>query len=121
MPDSIKLDRPCPIDYVDALHRIGGDTSFLMELLNIYFQEYAEKKRLLEEAIAREDFTQVRELGHSLKGSSANLSLGPLQKVAFSLEIAGQERKLQLVKDAVHCLETEIQSLRDFLRENPVG
>jgi HPt (histidine-containing phosphotransfer) domain-containing protein len=121
MPDSANLDKFRPIDFCDVLDRIGGDTSFLKELLNIYFQEYVEKKRLLEGAIAREDFTQVCELGHSLKGASANLSLIRLQRVAITLETAGRERQLQLAQEAARSLEKEIQTLKVFLEGNPPG
>jgi len=121
MPDSADMDKLRPIDFCDVLDRIGGDTSFLKELLSIYFQEYTEKKRLLEEAIAREDFTQVCELGHSLKGASANLSLTRLQRVAITLETAGRERQLQLAQEAVRSLATEIQTLKIFLEANPPG
>jgi HPt (histidine-containing phosphotransfer) domain-containing protein len=121
MPDSVNLDQLHPIDFGDALDRIGGDTSFLRELLNIYFQEYAEKKSLLEEAIARHDYVQVCELGHSLKGASANLSLIRLQRVAFSLETAGRERQIHLIEAAARSLETEIQTLKAYLERNPLG
>jgi HPt (histidine-containing phosphotransfer) domain-containing protein len=120
MPDSVNLDNLRPIDFGDVLDRIGGDASFLMELLAIYFQEYAEKKRLLEEAIARRDYIQVCELGHSLKGASANLSLTRLQRVAFSLERAGREKQIQLAKEAALSLESEIQTLKVFLERNPL-
>lgn len=120
MPDSIHLNKLHPIDFGEVLDRIGGDTSFLLELLNIYFQEYAEKKRLLEEAIAGQDYIRICELGHSLKGASANLSLTRLQRVAYSLETAGREKQLQLAKEAARSLESEIQTLKVFLERNPL-
>ncbi len=121
MSESANFDKLRPIDFCEVLDRIGGDTSFLNELLDIYFQEYAEKKRLLEEAVAREDFKQVCELAHSLKGASANLGLARLRRVAFSLETAGRERQIQLAQGAVRSLEMEIQTLKDFLEGNPPG
>jgi len=120
MSNSINLDQLPPMDFSDALDRIGGDIPFLLELLNIYFQEYAEKKRQLEEAIARHEYVQVCELGHSLKGASANLSLSRLQRVAFSLETAGREKKIQLIQEAALSLETEIQTLKTYLEKNPL-
>jgi HPt (histidine-containing phosphotransfer) domain-containing protein len=121
MSDSVNLDKLQPIDFCEVLDRIGGDTAFLKDLLNIYFQEYAEKKRLLEEAVAREDFKQVSELGHSLKGASANLGLARLQRVAFSLETAGRERQIQLAREAVRSFDVEVQTLKVFLEGNPPG
>jgi two-component system sensor histidine kinase BarA len=120
MPDPINSEPLQPIDFGEVLNRIGGDTSFLSELLTIYFQEYDEKKRLLEEAVARQDHQQVSELGHSLKGASANLGLARLQRVALSLEMAGKEKKLQPAKQAILSLEVEIRMLKAFLAENPL-
>jgi len=120
MSHSVNLDQLPPIDFADALNRIGGDTSFLSELLTLYFEEYAEKKRHLEEAIARHEYVRVSELGHSLKGASANLSLSRLRRVAFSLETAGREKKIQLVKEAALSLETEVQALKSYLEQHPL-
>ena len=121
MSESTNLNKLRPIDFCDVLDRIGGDTAFLKELLNIYFQEYTEKKRLLEEAITQENFKKVYELGHSLKGASANLSLSRLQRVAFALETAGRERHLQLAHEAARSFDTEVQTLKAFLEGNPPG
>jgi HPt (histidine-containing phosphotransfer) domain-containing protein len=118
MSDSINLNKLHPIDFGEVLNRIGGDTSFLKELLDIYFSEYAEKRRLLNEAITRQDFTEVGNIGHSLKGASANLSLTRLLKVALLIESAGREKKLQSAQDAACILELEIQTLKDFLARN---
>jgi HPt (histidine-containing phosphotransfer) domain-containing protein len=121
MPDSTDLDSLHPIDYCEVLDRIGGDIAFLEELLDIYFREYEEKRQLLEVAISRADFTRVGELGHSLKGASANLGLTRLRVIAFSLETAGQKRRIDLALDAVRSLDAEVQKLKLFLAGNPPG
>jgi HPt (histidine-containing phosphotransfer) domain-containing protein len=110
---------PRTIDYPEVLERIGGDTAFLQELLNIYFTEFAEKQTLIKEAIGQSNFTMIKELGHSLKGSSANLSLVSLRQASFDLETAGREKKLEAAVIALRSLETEFQRLKDFLEKNP--
>ncbi len=75
-----------PIDYPSVLERIGGDLSFLEELLNLYFEDFSEKYEQLHKAIEQKNFDLIRELGHSLRGSSANLSLIFLQETSFHLE-----------------------------------
>jgi HPt (histidine-containing phosphotransfer) domain-containing protein len=121
MPDSTELEGLHPIDYCEVLDRIGGDIAFLKELLDIYFQEYAEKRRLLEEAISREDFARVGELGHSLRGSSANLGLTRLRRIALALETAGRKKQIHLALDAARSLDAEVQNLKLFLEGNPPG
>lgn len=61
----------------------------------------------------------IQELGHSLKGASANLGLALLKKASFSLEVAGREKKIDQAQSALHLLETEIHRLRNYLHESP--
>ncbi len=119
MPDHINPCQNLPIDYTEVLERIGGDRGFLEELLKIYIEECDEKIRVLKEAAAHQDFSLIQQLGHSLKGSSANLSLPSLQKVSFSLEVAGKEKSIELVMSALAALESEFDKLKDYLRQNP--
>ncbi len=104
-----------PIDYSSSLERVGGDKSFLMELLNLYLNEFSKKHTQLQEAIHQNKFDLILELGHSLKGSSANLSLIFLQDASFQMEIAGKERDIEKAKKALSLLEQECKRLKDFL------
>ncbi|MEW5900747.1 MAG: Hpt domain-containing protein [Acidobacteriota bacterium] len=108
-----------PIDYTEVLERIGGDLSFLEELLKLYFEEYTEKRKRLQEAIERQDFAEIQELGHGLKGASANLSLSLLQQAALAMEMAGRERRAANAQQAFEALEREYARLRQFLAANP--
>jgi len=119
MNDSNHASNNLPIDYAEGLERIGGDVDFLGELLKIYFEEFAEKLKLIQEAVERSDFISIRELGHSLKGASANLSLVSLRKASLFLETAGREERLNNAQTASRRLDTEMQRLKDYLENNP--
>jgi HPt (histidine-containing phosphotransfer) domain-containing protein len=119
MTDSNHGRNNLPIDYAEVLERIGGDVDFLGELLKIYFEEFAEKRRLIQEALERNDFNSIRELGHSLKGASANLSLVSLRNASWQLEIAGREEKSSNAQTASRWLVAEFERLKDFLEKNP--
>jgi HPt (histidine-containing phosphotransfer) domain-containing protein len=119
MPNHINPCQNLPIDYAEVLERIGGDRLFLEELLKIYIEECDQKLKVIKEATSRQDFSLIQQLGHNLKGSSANLSLIPLQKVSFSLEVAGKEKNIELVMSALAALESEFIKLKDYLRQNP--
>jgi HPt (histidine-containing phosphotransfer) domain-containing protein len=120
MSEPAHLEVTQPINFSTVLERIGGDASFLQELLNLYFQEFTEKKQLLEEALARGDFKQIQEVGHSLKGASANLSLAPLKKLALAIEMAGRELDQEKARAAIGTLETEFLRLKTYLEGNPL-
>lgn len=104
-----------PVDYPSVLERIGGDKPFLKELLNLYFEDFSEKYERLQKAIEQKNFDQISELGHSLRGSSANLSLTFLQETSLHLEKAGKERNVEKAKKALALLEQEFKRLKDFL------
>lgn len=104
-----------PIDLPSALERIGNDESFLVELLDLYKMDFKAKVEGLQNAIDQEDFVSIQELGHSLKGSSANLSLPYLQEAALDMESAGRNRNLDKARGALSTLGQEFQNLQEFL------
>jgi HPt (histidine-containing phosphotransfer) domain-containing protein len=104
-----------PIFKDEVLDRIGGDDSFLAELLEMYDAEFAEKSAGLAQAVQAKEFTAILTLGHSLKGSSANLSLPGLRDEAFAMETAGQTKDLARAEMALSGLRREYKRLKDFL------
>ncbi len=114
-----KNDVSLPINRAEALERIGGDPEFLRELLGIYSEEFLLRTKELRSAVSEKSFSAIQELGHTLKGSSANISLPGLQKAAFGLEMAGREKDLQKAKDSLASLEKEFERLKKFLAQSP--
>ena len=113
------INRDNPINYREVLERIGGDTEFLEDLLKIFFLEFEEKKAQIEDALEGADFSLIQELGHSLKGASANLSLPSLRRDASALEIAGREKNIDRARQLLNSLIAECRALHDFLDQNP--
>lgn len=108
------LDAIQPIDLPSALERIGGDESLLYELINIYVEDFLEKNDLLRKAIDHEDFTTIREIGHSLKGSSGNLSLTRLHETSYQIEVAGKEEDIERARYHYQLLNQQFMKLKDF-------
>ena len=103
-----------PIDLPSALERIGGDESLLQELINIYIEDFLEKNDLLRKAIEHGDFTTIREIGHSLKGSSGNLSLIHLHETSYQIEVAGKEEDIERARYHFQLLNQQFMKLKDF-------
>ena len=106
------------IDYSSALERVGGDVSFLKELINLYIEDFGEKFAQLQKAVELENLDQVKEIGHSLKGSSGNLSLPSLQEASYQMEMAGKEKNIDKAKKALTLLDQEFRQLNEFLLKN---
>ena len=106
------------MDSSSVLERIGGDFSFLDELLDLYTEEFTVRHESLQNAVKENDFVRVAEIAHSLKGASANLSLTSLQKVSQELELsAKQKNRDDVMRDLQH-LDVEFQKLCDW-RQQP--
>ncbi|MCJ7681384.1 MAG: Hpt domain-containing protein [Candidatus Aminicenantes bacterium] len=103
------------IDYPSALDRTGGDEEFLNELLYLYVTEFSSAYKKLRTAVKEKDFSNVKYIGHSLKGSSANLSLLRLQEAAVRIEHTGKEEDADKAEKALLNLEKEFQRLKDYL------
>lgn len=106
-----------PIDLESALDRTGNDEDFLYELINIYVDDYEEKQQELKTAIEQEDYSQIQEIGHSLKGSSANLSLTYMQAASLDMEMAGREKDIQKAQESLKKLESEFELVKEHFAD----
>lgn len=106
--------RDVPIQKAEVLERIGGDASFLEELLTLYDEEFATKTEALESALRKKNFASLENLGHGLKGSSANLSLPGLQEASYRMETAGREKDIAAAKTAMAELKREYARLKEY-------
>lgn len=106
---------PSPIDVASVMERIGGDESFLGELIDIYIEDFIQKYGSLKEAIIREDFNLIAEIGHSLRGSSGNLSLTGLHAACTGIELSGKKKDIDQSKLLFIRLNEEFEKLKDFL------
>ncbi len=105
-----------PINWQEALERVGGDEAFLQDLLNIYSEEFEKKFAELKLAVEGKDFRTIREAGHYLKGASANLSLPALREASWKMEKAGTNSDLEAAREALSLLKKEFQRLQEFLK-----
>ncbi|MBF0384848.1 MAG: Hpt domain-containing protein [Candidatus Omnitrophica bacterium] len=78
----------------EFLERVQGDRELLLELFDIYIEDYGVKRKKLEEAIRDENFEEVRNIAHSLKGASGNISAKAMRDLFFQAEEMGRNAKL---------------------------
>ncbi len=115
MSNSTNLKNTGPIDLSSVLERIGGDESFLHELIDIYIEDFIEKYAQLKQAIEQEEYETIKEVGHSLKGASGNLSLADLQEISYSLELSGKEKNIEQARRSFLNLGEEFGRLKVLL------
>jgi CheY-like chemotaxis protein len=104
-----------PINLPEVMERIGGDEAFLQELIDIYIEDFVEKYAKLKKAIESRDFQAIKVIGHSLRGSSGNLSLNGLLDTSTDMEQSGKEQDIEKAKLLFIKLNMEFERLKDFL------
>ena len=81
------------LDKEKILRELGFEESFIKELFDIYLKDAAETIAKLEAAVNTGDIESIRSLGHSLKGSSANLRITEVQQKALAVEMEAKGAK----------------------------
>lgn len=74
------------IDLKDVLDRVQDDKELLVELFDIYQLDFVKKRQSLSEAITANDIVKIKEIAHSMKGASGNISAKKIYASCLALE-----------------------------------
>ena len=105
------------INQEDVLERVQDDWELLLELLDIFLDDYEEKRTLLEQEIARGDFEQIRNIAHSLKGAAGNISAEALHQVFWDMEQAAVNQDMKQIRDLSGELDQRYPALQESIEQ----
>ena len=74
------------IDLKEFMERVQDDKELLVELLDIYQEDFIEKRTALGDAATKSDLEQIKSVAHSMKGSSGNISAKGLHALCLRIE-----------------------------------
>jgi len=97
------------------LERVDGDRELAKELVKVFFQEAPNLLRAIREGLQGADAGSVGKAAHRLKGTLSTLGADAAVEPARRLEVLSWERNLELAKEALHELETELVRLEPEL------
>jgi len=103
------------------LKRLGGDTQFYDEIIDVFLQDVPKQIRTLEDAINQGDAIIVHRQAHTLNGASANIGAVGLEEVAFQLERASRKQDLSQAVGILDCIKTEFNKFRHMLTTQQEG
>lgn len=99
------------IDRGVALQRCGGDEELLREISEMFLELCPKWLEELDDALNRENFSELKRLAHTLKNSAQNMGAERAGDVAYQLEkLAGQE-ETDGIPDALNDLRNEFNRL----------
>lgn len=111
-------------DFQQALHTFMGDNSVVLGLLPRYEEKVSRQVEEMPRWLEEQDWKRISEEAHSIKGSSRNLSMERIARVAEILEKAGAEEDEAIIAQQIAPLNRELgllkEEIKKVLQENPV-
>jgi HPt (histidine-containing phosphotransfer) domain-containing protein len=102
------------IDLKDVLDRVQDDKELLDELLDIYQEDFVQKRSALQAAIAATDIAAVKMVAHSMKGSSGNISAKSMHAACLKLEALAKEGKTDGMQEVVVDIDSYFERIKVF-------
>ena len=99
-----------------ALLKMGGDEELLREVVAAFLEACEPTVNAVEVAVQAGDPKALRRAAHTLKGSVATFSTGPLYETALELEQCGRDEYMQTVQQSYRRLRGELEQLLPELR-----
>jgi CheY-like chemotaxis protein/HPt (histidine-containing phosphotransfer) domain-containing protein len=117
-PGDAEPAAPCPAAFSRevALVKMGGDEDLLREVVTAFLDACEETVGAVEVAVMAGNPAELRRAAHTLKGSVATFSTGPVYETALALERSGRDGSMDGVPQAWQRLQRELAELLPELR-----
>jgi HPt (histidine-containing phosphotransfer) domain-containing protein len=110
-PDSQLLE----IDWTRLSQISDDDEEFQLELLSMLATDITEQLVIIKGAIEQQNSKQLQELGHYLKGATANVGVNSITTIARQLEENGRTEQFTLAQNSLAALAAQQQQLLTYL------
>lgn len=104
-------------DFDKALERFMGEKDILIEIIPSYIESLDECIEELQNLDPATQSEKIREVAHSIKGSSLNLDAIPLGKEAESLEHLAYDKKLDNIPEKIKKVAEYVAQTKSELQQ----
>jgi len=111
MNKAIHSSEAASVNLHELLARVDNDRELLCDLLSIFKREFPGHLQALQNAVARNDATQVAGVSHMLKGMLSNLAVTKAATSAARLEQLARAEQIPPMRDALAAFEQDVQGL----------
>ncbi len=109
------------VDLNEVLERVENDRELLVEIIEIFLEDYPGKMNDLQDALSKKDFNQTREIAHSLKGAAANISAKKIAALFLELEDMGKSNDASGHEGKIQQIGVLVEELKDYLAKLKQG
>ena len=103
-----------PEDLRFMLKQTGNDKALLLEVIELFLQDYHQDLVTLRRAIQQKDHQAFNRTAHGLKGELGNLGAKKAFNLAYALEKMGREANLEKAEATLEQLQAEVDQLAKF-------
>jgi len=105
------------LDVEEFLERVQDDRELMLELLDIYEQDYVQRRKALGQAFDKKNAQEVSNTAHAMKGASGNISAKKIHVICYKLEQLGKDGNLGEVAGLLAQLDEEFKALQKSMTE----
>ncbi|MBL8012401.1 MAG: Hpt domain-containing protein [Candidatus Omnitrophica bacterium] len=102
------------IDLKDFMERVQDDKELLLELLDIFQEDFVIKRQALQTAVSASDIAKIKEVAHSLKGASGNISAKEMHANFLKIEQAVKVNDLGQLGPILQEVDTQFELIKKF-------
>ncbi len=103
------------IDLSDVLDRVQGDKDLLLELLDIFQEDFLKKRQDLHAAFEAKDLEKIQMAVHSIKGSSGNISITRMHATCIDLENILKQKKTEGMDVLIRALDDQFEQVKAYV------
>ncbi len=105
------------IDLPEVMERVQDDKELLLELFEIFTNDYLQKMKILKSAIEKKNFEEIKDIVHSIKGASGNISAKAVHATCVSIEELCAKKDIAGVQVALPLLDGHFKELQQCIAE----
>lgn len=116
------MGQDVPINIVNFEKIMGPNTADLLaNLLTIFLEETPTLIGQIQTAVSENNAERLRQLAHSLWGSSASVSAIPFSALSYELEVMGKASDLTAAAPVLARMETEYARIEEWVASGQLG
>ncbi|MBF0595150.1 MAG: Hpt domain-containing protein [Candidatus Omnitrophica bacterium] len=100
------------IDLKDVLERVQDDKELLLELFDIFTEDFNSKRDQFWKALEKHDLVAFQHLAHGLKGATGNISAQQMHENCVNLDKMGKEGNMLNAKPALELLDRQFAEFK---------
>jgi len=100
------------IDLKDAIERVQDDKELLLELFEIFQEDFPGKRDAILAAFTKGDVNTFLQLAHGLKGATGNISARQMHENCIELDLMGRKGNLAGAKERLELLDKQYEAFK---------